>query len=126
MTNIRDDNLVDDDYDTILSADIDFKGTLKFEKSFLVRGRIEGKIDATGTLLVDVGAVVLADIRAAKVIVRGTVTGNITAMHKIEVSSSGKVAGDVHSPEIQMETGCVFNGLCKMEKVVDREQDHED
>ena len=113
----KNDNLEDNDYDTILSDDIDFKGTLNFEKSFLVKGRLEGEINATGTLLVDTAALVIADIRANKVIIRGTVTGNITAYRKVEVAQSGKVTGDVFAPEIQMESGCVFNGQCRMGKV---------
>jgi cytoskeletal protein CcmA (bactofilin family) len=111
------DNLDDDDYDTILSADIDFKGELYFEKSFLIRGRLEGNIDAKGILLVDAGAEVVADVKADKVIIRGSVTGDITARRKVEITLSGKLRGNVHSPAIQMEAGCVFNGQCRMEQV---------
>jgi cytoskeletal protein CcmA (bactofilin family) len=111
------DNLEDEDYDTILSEDIDFKGVLNFEKSFLIKGKLEGEIDATGILLVDTRAEVAADIKADKVIVRGSVTGNVTARRKVEVTLTGKLSGDVHAPEIQMEAGCVFNGRCRMERV---------
>jgi cytoskeletal protein CcmA (bactofilin family) len=111
------DNLDDDDYDTILSGDIDFKGKLSFEKSFLIKGRMEGGIDAQGILLVDTGAEVIADIMADKVIIRGSVTGDVTARRKIEVTLTGKLEGNVHAPEIQMESGCVFNGHCRMEPV---------
>jgi cytoskeletal protein CcmA (bactofilin family) len=107
----------DDDYDTVLSEDIDFKGTLQFEKSFLIKGRMEGAIDARGILLVDAGAEVVADITADKVIIRGSVTGDVTARQKVEVTHTGKLVGNVHAPLIQMESGCVFNGLCRMEPV---------
>ncbi|MDR1468682.1 MAG: polymer-forming cytoskeletal protein [Spirochaetaceae bacterium] len=110
-------NIDDDDYDTILSEDIDFKGTLNFEKSFLIKGKMEGGIDARGILLVDTGAEVIADITADKVIIRGSVTGDVTARRKVEVTLTGKLVGNVHAPEIQMESGCVFNGLCRMEPV---------
>lgn len=113
----RNDNIDDDDYDTILSEDIDFKGKLSFEKSFLIKGKMEGGIDAQGILLVDTGAEVIADIMADKVIIRGSVTGNVTARRKVEVMLTGKLLGNVHAPEIQMESGCVFNGLCRMEPV---------
>jgi cytoskeletal protein CcmA (bactofilin family) len=110
-------NLDDDDYDTILSEDIDFKGMLYFEKSFLIKGKLEGNIDARGILLVDTSAEVIADIKADKVIIRGSVTGDITARQKVEVTLTGKLQGNVHAPEIQMESGCVFNGQCRMERL---------
>jgi cytoskeletal protein CcmA (bactofilin family) len=111
------DNLDDDDYDTILSEDIDFKGNLSFEKSFLIKGKMEGGINAQGILLVDTSAEVIADITADKVIIRGSVKGNVTARRKVEVTLTGKLVGNVLAPEIQMESGCVFNGLCRMEPI---------
>jgi cytoskeletal protein CcmA (bactofilin family) len=111
--------LDDDDFDTILSEDIDFKGSLRFEKSFLIKGKVEGSIDAQGILLVDTDAQVIADIKADKVIIRGSVEGDVTARQKVKVAFTGKLMGDVQAPEIQMESGCVFNGQCRMEPVAD-------
>jgi cytoskeletal protein CcmA (bactofilin family) len=48
MAELRNEMPEDEDFDTILSADIDFSGTLNFEKSFLIRGRLSGEIDARG------------------------------------------------------------------------------
>ncbi|MDR2795279.1 MAG: polymer-forming cytoskeletal protein [Spirochaetaceae bacterium] len=116
MTDIHNDVLEDDDFDTVLSPDIDFVGTLTFEKSFLVRGKINGEIDAEGILLIDENALVEADIRADKVIIRGSVKGNITAAGRVEITLTGSLEGNVNAPEINMETGCLFNGNCTMTK----------
>ncbi|MDR3357063.1 MAG: polymer-forming cytoskeletal protein [Spirochaetaceae bacterium] len=114
MTDIHNDVLEDDDFDTVLSPDIDFAGTLTFEKSFLVRGRINGEIDATGILLIDEDALVEANITAGKVIIRGSVKGNITAAERVEITLTGRLEGNLNAPEINMETGCLFNGKCTM------------
>jgi cytoskeletal protein CcmA (bactofilin family) len=114
MTDIHNDVLEDDDFDTILSPDIDFSGTLTFEKSFLVRGKLKGEIDASGILLIDEYALVEADIKADKVIIRGAVKGNINAVERVEITLTGKLEGDIDAPEIYMETGCLFNGKCTM------------
>jgi cytoskeletal protein CcmA (bactofilin family) len=116
MTEVHNDVLEDEDFDTILSEDIDFSGTLNFEKPFLIRGRLSGEIDARGLLVVDEEAVVEADIRAGRVIIRGSVKGNVIAAEKVEVTVSGRLEGDVSAPEISMETGCTFNGRCTMTK----------
>jgi cytoskeletal protein CcmA (bactofilin family) len=116
MTDVHNDVLEDEDFDTILSEDIDFTGTLSFEKPFLIRGRLSGAIEAKGLLVVDEGAVVDADINGSKVVIRGSVKGDVTAAEKVEVSVTGRLKGNVTAPEVFMETGCVFNGQCTMEE----------
>jgi len=114
MTDVHNDVLDDEDFDTILSSDIDFSGTLNFEKPFLIRGRLSGDIIAHGLLVVDEEAVVEANINASKVVIRGSVKGDVTATEKVEVTITGKLVGNVTAPEIFMETGCIFNGRCTM------------
>ena len=104
----------DAEFDTILSPDIDFTGTLRFEKPFLIRGKVSGEINATGLLVVDENAVVNANINALRVHIRGQVKGDITAVEKVELTVTGKLSGNVTSPEINMEAGCIFNGRCTM------------
>ncbi|WP_010256814.1 bactofilin family protein [Treponema primitia] len=116
MTDVHNDVLEDEDFDTILSEDIDFSGTLNFEKPFLIRGKLSGEIEARGLLVVDEDAVVEANINAPRVIIRGSVTGDVTASERVEVSVTGKLNGNVTAPDIFMDTGCVFNGRCTMEK----------
>ncbi|MDR0512715.1 MAG: polymer-forming cytoskeletal protein [Treponema sp.] len=114
MTDVNNDVLEDEDFDTILSSDISFSGTLNFEKPFLIRGRLSGNIVARAVLVVDEGAVVEANINAPRVFIRGSVKGDVVAAEKVEVAVTGKLVGNVTAPEIYMETGCVFNGRCTM------------
>ena len=114
MTDVHNDVLEGEDFDTILSEDIEFSGVLNFEKPFLIQGKLSGDISAKGLLVVDEKAVVEANIRASRVIIRGSVKGDVIAAEKVEVSVTGKLVGNVTAPEILMETGCVFNGRCTM------------
>ena len=114
MTDVHNDALEDEDFDTILSKDISFSGTLNFEKPFLIRGRLSGNIVARGLLVVDEEAVVEANINASRVVIRGSVKGDVIATDKVEVTITGKLVGNVKAPEIFMETGCTFNGRCTM------------
>ena len=114
MTDVNNDVPEDDDFDTILSQDIIFSGTLNFEKPFLIRGRLSGNIAARSLLVVDEEAVVEANINASRVVIRGSVKGDVTASEKVEVAITGRLMGNVTAPEIFMETGCIFNGRCTM------------
>jgi cytoskeletal protein CcmA (bactofilin family) len=114
MTDTRNDIPEDDEFDTILSPDIDFSGSLSFEKSFLIQGTLSGEIAARGLLLIAETAVVNADIVASRVIIRGKVKGNVRAGERVEITATGKLQGNINTPEILMETGCLFNGQCTM------------
>jgi cytoskeletal protein CcmA (bactofilin family) len=114
MTDVHSEILSDEDFDTILSQNIDFSGTLNFEKPFLIRGKVTGEIKARGLLMIDEDAVVKADINTSRVIIRGFVKGDVTATEKLEINSTGTLEGNVTAPEVFMETGCIFNGRCKM------------
>ena len=114
MTDVHNDALELEDFDTVLSPDIEFSGTLRFDKPLLIQGKVSGEIDASSLLMVAEEAVVEAHIKASKVIILGTVRGNVTATEKVEVAISGKLTGNVTAPEVTMETGCYFSGRCIM------------
>ncbi len=114
MADVYNEYMEDEDFDTILSPDIEFSGTLNFEKPFLIRGKVYGEINAAGVLVIDKDAIVNANIHASRVLIRGQVKGDVTAVEKVEVTLTGKLSGNVTAPEIYMETGCVFNGRCTM------------
>jgi cytoskeletal protein CcmA (bactofilin family) len=114
MTETHSEILEDEDFDTIFAKEIEFDGELVFERSFLVRGKLSGTVKTQGILLVDEGALVNADIRADKVIIRGMVDGNVDAACRVEITSTGKLNGNISTPELLLESGCLFNGSCTM------------
>ncbi|HPC70602.1 MAG TPA: polymer-forming cytoskeletal protein [Treponema sp.] len=116
MTEVQNDKLDDEDFDTILSKDIEFTGKLECDKPYLIRGKIAGEIYAKDLLVVDEEAVVQANITGKRIIISGSVTGNIEASGRVEITASGKLIGNVTAPEVYMETGCYFNGACTMIK----------
>ncbi len=100
--------------DTILAEDIDFQGELSFEKPLMIKGKFNGEIKAESDLYVGEKAVITARIEADKITVKGTIKGNIYANSTVELFSTAKVRGDISTPNIEIEKGCVFNGKCKM------------
>jgi cytoskeletal protein CcmA (bactofilin family) len=114
MTDVHNEALDLEDFDTILSPDIEFSGFLSFEKSFLIRGKVSGEISGTDLLVVDIDAEVHANIRAKRVIILGSVKGNVIAGEKVELASSGRLTGNVTAPDIHMEAGHYFNGRSTM------------
>ena len=100
--------------DTILNEDIDFTGNLGFDKSLMIKGKIKGNVKAEGDFYIAESAVVDARVEANIVSVMGTVHGNIFAYDRVEIFTCGHVDGDITAPDIIMESGCSFNGICTM------------
>jgi cytoskeletal protein CcmA (bactofilin family) len=81
----------------------------------MIKGKVSGIVRSDSDLYIDEKAVVEADIVANIVSVKGSVKGNISATEKVELFACASVDGDVVAPQITMETGCRFNGACRME-----------
>jgi cytoskeletal protein CcmA (bactofilin family) len=61
-------------------------------------------------LTIGPNAAIHADIVAKTVIVRGAVTGTVSAGDKVVVSETGSVEGDIISPRLALADGDVLRG----------------
>jgi cytoskeletal protein CcmA (bactofilin family) len=102
------------DIDTVLAEDIDFSGTMKFKNSLMIKGKFDGKIDAEGHLILGPHAIVKASIKAGIVTNYGKIIGNVEAIKKLELLKGAELNGDVKTPDLIIDSGCVFNGNCSM------------
>ena len=107
-------DLEDDDFDTILASDINFKGSLRFKKPFMIRGKVSGTIAASGDFVIDTNASVDSEIDCERILIRGAVKGDITCKQIIVITSTGSVLGDINTKQIVLEPGSIFNGRCTM------------
>ena len=55
------------------------------------------------------------DISAVEILVAGTVYGNLTARERIELTSTGRVLGDLITKTLVIDEGASFKGNCTME-----------
>ena len=101
-----------------LGKSIVIKGDLIASEDLTLYGRMEGTVTLEGGHTLTVGR--FADIRAAidakAVVVQGSVTGNITAREKIEIQTTGAVAGDVYSPRLAIADGASLRGKVDVPK----------
>ncbi len=104
-----------DSISTFLGSDADVDGSINFQGTIRVDGKVSGKISSNGgTLIVGEKASIDADISVGIVIVMGEVKGTIDAQDRIEVYPPGRVGGDIQAPVISIEPGGIFNGSCAM------------
>jgi cytoskeletal protein CcmA (bactofilin family) len=96
------------DKGTNITGELEFAGTLRID------GNFHGSISTADTLIIGEHAVVHADIKAGEVEVHGQVFGTIEAKRRIEILVSGRVRGDVHTPELSVNPGAVLDGRIRM------------
>jgi cytoskeletal protein CcmA (bactofilin family) len=97
-------------------------GKLSFEGPVQIDGQIEGEIVAGDHLVIGQGALVTAKIKAASVVVAGTISGEVTATQRIEIRPSAKISGNLAAPIVVMHEGAVFEGHCTMKPEERREE----
>ncbi len=87
-----------------------FEGKFYINGSLQIDGRFEGEIRTEEQLIVGEMGKVKTDILARKVIVGGTVIGNIEAEEEITLLSTGRVLGNIRAPKVNVEDGVVVEG----------------
>jgi len=99
-----------DESNTVFGSKAAFKGELNFKNTLCIGGKFEGKLTTGDKLIVAEEGTVLAEIEAGIVICKGKIRGNIIASQKLEIHSTGKIIGDVHTPALKIELGAVMLG----------------
>jgi len=94
----------------VLSSDVDLKGTLKFAGELMFEGKLDGEIQTDGVLNLGDSAVVNGNINAQNVVVRGKITGNITAKDKVEIKTKTELFGDIRAAKLVVEEGVTYVG----------------
>lgn len=94
----------------------EIEGRYTFRGTVMLNGRFKGEITSEDTLIIGERAVLIADIRAGRVMVSGQVTGNLRAMERIDLKPTARVFGDVEAPVVVLEEGVLFEGHCRMAK----------
>lgn len=92
-------------------------GELSTDEDLTIEGVVEGFISVRqGTLTIEEPARVQADVRAARVIVRGSVRGAIAASELIELAPSARMDGSLSASLITIVEGARFNGSIDMNR----------
>lgn len=95
--------------DAIVGLQTTLTGYLDTDQSLSIHGVFEGGLKAAKTVFIDKEGVVSADVAAERVVVQGTVIGNIHA-RRVEIYADGKVWGDVCAQALYVETGGFVRG----------------
>lgn len=100
---------------TIIGNNSKIEGVLTASESTRIDGVLEGKIISESSVIVGESGTVKGDITAIEILVAGTVYGNLMAKERIELTSTGRVLGDLLTKTLVIDEGASFKGNCTME-----------
>ena len=98
----------------MLGKTLFFKGELSADEDIVLFGRVEGSITHTGSVTIGIGGVVLGNVRARCITVKGTVEGDLEASDSVVVAPSAVVNGDIVAVRVSIVDGARFNGAVEM------------
>ncbi len=103
-----------DNLDTLIGSKTTFEGALMSNESICIEGIVKGKVECKGSVVVGKEGKVMADIIAENAFIGGQVNGNITTKNRLEITSAGRVKGDIKTVSLVIAEGVVFEGRCHM------------
>ncbi|MBF0119566.1 MAG: polymer-forming cytoskeletal protein [Desulfobacterales bacterium] len=100
---------------TLLGHDTNIRGSLEFQGTIRIDGKVSGKIlTNSGTLIIGENSVICADIKTDTIIIMGKVIGNIDAANRVEIHSGAYVKGDISTNTVLIKKGAFLKGRCKI------------
>jgi cytoskeletal protein CcmA (bactofilin family) len=97
----------------VVASGAEFDGTLVLPVAARIEGRVRGTVLSASDVWVGAEGYVGADLRGERIVVAGTVVGDITARTSIELHATGRVKGDLSAPRLQLAEGAVVDGVCR-------------
>ena len=101
---------------SIISQDVEINGDIDISGDIIIYGKIYGNINSTGVINTAQGSVIDGHIKAKKIFISGTITGNLDVEEKVIIESSGTLNGNIKASIVTIEEGANFDGMCNMLK----------
>ena len=100
---------------SVIGESLHFKGDLSADEDLIIEGTVEGAINqGKCSLLLKPKGRIIADVNATKIIIEGTVEGDLRASVSVKVRKGGSVTGNIAAPTVGIDDGATFNGSIEM------------
>jgi cytoskeletal protein CcmA (bactofilin family) len=102
---------------TLISKGCVVTGRIESDVFVRIDGHIKGDLFIGEGLIVGEDGLVDGNINTRNIVVYGTVNGTVKA-ESIDIKSSGKILGEIHTKTFQVERGAIYTGTVSMAKEV--------
>ena len=106
--------VINEEMETIIGSDTQFKGSLSAKGSIRVDGTLEGDLVTAATAVIGQTGKATAQITAVNATIAGIVEGNVAVSGRLELLPTAKLYGDIKAAALIIGEGAVFKGTCQM------------
>jgi cytoskeletal protein CcmA (bactofilin family) len=94
-----------------LGRAVRIEGRVISAEDLVIDGRVDGSVELTEhNLTIGPGGDIRADLSAKRITISGNVTGNVTALERLELHETGRVNGTITTPRFAMAEGAIVTG----------------
>ncbi|WP_167598383.1 polymer-forming cytoskeletal protein [Leeuwenhoekiella sp. ZYFB001] len=89
-------------------------GEIKSEGDFRIDGKLEGKIESTGKVVIGKSGVLIGTLVCKEADIEGKVDGTVAISGLLNLRASAVIKGEVATEKLAIEPGADFNASCVM------------
>lgn len=109
--------------ESLVGKDSFFEGKLTASGIVRIDGKFEGSLEIDGELVVGESAEIKAEVKAKNMMLSGILKGNAHIDQKLELSSTGRLEGNICASTMIIAEGGIFHGTSlKSEGDVDEKE----
>jgi len=95
---------------TVVEAGITLEGDIVSEENVRVRGRIEGNVATSGSVVIEPQGAVRGEVTAENLILEGELEGCATVARKFELRPTGRMRGDIRAAVVAIAEEAFLQG----------------
>lgn len=96
--------------ESFISSDLLIEGKIEGSGHVRIAGRFKGDVHVQGNVTIEQGAQVTGEVKADMVILGGELTGNVSAVSRVELQSTGVLNGDLNAGSLVVAAGSRMRG----------------
>jgi len=94
---------------TLISKGCIVEGRIESDVFIRIDGHVKGDVFSGEGLIVGENGLIEGNVHAREVVIFGTVNGTVKA-DSIDIKSSGKILGELHTNSLKVEKGAIYIG----------------
>ena len=110
---------------TVLGESTRLEGKFTIQESIQIECEVAGEINVEGRLVIGDKGIVRADVNTVDALIQGRYEGKMVATGNIEITSTGRVSGNIETNSLMISKGALFNGnVSKLRHAAEIEAEH--
>ena len=95
---------------TVIGESAHLEGKFIIGESIQIECEVVGEINVEGRLVIGEKGVVRADVETVDALIQGHYEGRMVATGNVEITSTGRVSGNIETDSLVISKGALFNG----------------